>query len=121
MNTGVEIYLQSLDIMVFEVPLSPDTLGTGVFILTGAHSVIIRDCGRLGLGEGCRGTRLTRGLIAYWNFVSLPSSVEEGVNQRRNWEHSGGEGRGQRRDSEDDLDGKYLGGEEGPQTQASQH
>lgn len=91
-----------------------------MFNLTGAHSVIIRDCGGLSLGEGFRGTRLTGGLTAYWNFVSLPSSVEEGVNQRRSWEHSGGEGRGQR-DSEDDLDGRYLGEEGGPQTQASQN
>lgn len=38
--------------MVFEVPLCPDTLDTGVSNLTGAYSVIIRDCGGSGLGEG---------------------------------------------------------------------
>lgn len=61
--------------MVFEVPLSLDTLGTGVSNLTGACSIITRDCGGLGLADGFRGTRLTGGLTAYWNFVSLPSSI----------------------------------------------
>ena len=38
--------------MVFEVPLNPDALETGVSNLTGACSVIIRDCGGSGLGQG---------------------------------------------------------------------
>ena len=86
--------------MVFEVPLSFDTLATGLSSLTGAWGVITRDCGGLEdlHREGWK-TRLAGGLTNYWNLVSLPFCVYGGgVNQRRNWESSQGGERGQRRE-----------------------
>ena len=84
--------------MVFEVPLNPDALETGVSNLTGACSVIIRDCEGQAWDRAW-GMRPPGRLAAYWNFVSLPSCVcaEENESEKKLGEFRGrGEGTGQK-------------------------